>query len=264
MVSGSGTLKAALDEAVRGAVQNKRVAIAFSGGLDSGIIAAMAREYAEEAMLYTVGSEDSHDLREAVASAKELGMHLIHIPIGEDEVINSLREMIKVTGTKDPVVLSFELPLFQVCKNCREADVLSGQGADELFAGYSKYVGLDRSSLEKMIEDDVKKLNEVTLVHESRVADHFGKNVRYPFLDSLVMQKADEIDVDERIPGDDPMSRKKALRDVAEMMGCISISLKGKKAAQYGSGAMAIIKKICRDRNMTYSELIEALSEEAE
>jgi len=262
MICESGPLKKALEDAVCGAVSGKEIAVAFSGGLDSGIVAALAKEYAKEATLYTAGSKDSHDIREAESSAEELGMRLVRIEITEDDVLEGLREMIRITGTKDPVTLSFELPLFFVCRDCKEKDIIGGQGADELFIGYSKYVGLGEEALRKMAADDMEKLSEYTLPHEMKVAAHFGKMIHYPFLNEKVKEEAARLGVDPIIPTDDPSSRKKVLRDVSGTMGYAGISAKEKKAAQYGSGAMAMIKKICRNRKMTYAELIESICTE--
>ncbi|MDR0309838.1 MAG: asparagine synthase [Candidatus Methanoplasma sp.] len=261
MAGDIGRLKKALENAVCSAVSSKRIAVAFSGGLDSGIIAAVAGEYAEKATLYTVGSEGAHDAREAVASAEELQMDLTHILITEEDVMEGLREMIRITGTKDPVTLSFELPFFHVCKNCREEEIIGGLGADELFAGYSKYIGVGPEDLEKMMAEDTRRLLEITVPHERMIAGHFGKKIHYPFLDEAVVKEAGRFDV-LMIQADDPTARKRPLREVAGAMGLRSISSKEKKAAQYGSGAMNIIKKICRKNNTTYADLVGSICEE--
>jgi asparagine synthase (glutamine-hydrolysing) len=255
-------LKDALEQAVRDGASGINVGIAFSGGLDSGIVAAFAKMYAKNITLYTVGSEGSHDLREAEAAAKDLGIHLVHIPVAEGDILDSLREMMAITWTRDPVTLSFELPLFFVCKHCTEEIILTGQGADELFAGYSRYVGLEKDDLKKMMSLDLEKLLESTLIHEKKVAKHFGKKLCYPFLNERVIEAAESFGIDVIAPGTDPTSRKRVLREVADMIGCGCISAKEKKAAQYGSGIMAMIKKICKSKNITYAELIDELSGE--
>ena len=262
MTSGPGSLREALDRAVCVAVSGRNTAVAFSGGLDSGIVAAMVKEHAEQATLYTVGTENSHDVREAETSAGELGMPWVRIPVCEDDIIEGLREMIAVTGTKDPVTLSFELPLFFVCKNCREHDVIAGQGADELFAGYSKYIGLGAEDLRMRMAADMRTLLDITLPHEKKVAEHFGKRIHYPFLDEAAVREAGMFDLGDIAPSDDPASRKRILREISDMLGYRGISGKEKKAAQYGSGVMTLIKKICRNKGVTYAELIRMLSDE--
>jgi asparagine synthase (glutamine-hydrolysing) len=255
-------LRNALEGAIRCAISGKDTAVAFSGGLDSGIVAFFVKEHAKSATLYTVGTESSHDIGEALSAAEELGMSLKIIPLTEDNVKEGLREMIHITGTKDPVVLSFELPLYFVCKYCSENDIIGGQGADELFAGYSKYSGLSKDALKKKTAEDLEKLRNITIPHEKKIAEHFGKRIHHPFLDQKVIEAADKME-DDIVP-DDPAERKKALREVAVSIGLESISKKEKKAAQYSSGAMALIKRISKKNNVTYTELIEDLSKEAE
>ncbi|MCL1978970.1 MAG: asparagine synthase-related protein [Methanomassiliicoccaceae archaeon] len=261
MTSDPGPLSKALDNAIRNAVSGKDVGIAFSGGLDSGVVAAIAGEYAAKARLYTVGSKDSRDVEEARSSAEELRMEWAHIPLTEDGVKEGLREMISITGTKDPVTLSFELPLFFVCMNCEEEEIITGQGADELFAGYSKYIGLSGDDLKRRTAEDMRKLSEVTIPHERKVAEHFGKKIHYPFLDKEVVKEARAAD-NGCAPDGSPGSRKRTLREVSDIIGCPWLSVKEKRSAQYSSGAMALIKKICRDGGMTYAELIGTLSGE--
>jgi len=258
MTSGPESLRKALDIAIRDAVSGKDVAVAFSGGLDSGIVAAVAKEYADNVILYTVGTDNSHDVKEAETSAEDLGMEWVHISITEGEVLDCLREMISITGTRDPITLSFEIPLFFVCKDCKEKDVITGQGADELFAGYSRYIGLTEDGLRTKITEDRRKLSEYTLPHEKKVAEHFCKTIRYPFLDREVLDTVNDLKIF-TAPTDDPMSRKAVLREVSGLMGYPNFSIKEKKAAQYGSGAMTLIKKICKEKNTTYAGLIEIL-----
>jgi len=262
MIGGPESLKNALEDAVRKAVFGKRFAVAFSGGLDSGIIAAIAKKYADGATLYTVGSKDSHDVREACSSAGELGMRWVHIPMTRYDVLECLREMINITRTRDPVTLSFEIPLYFVCKNCTEKEIIGGQGADELFAGYSKYIGLNEEELKGRMAEDMRKLSDETLLHEERIADHFGKNMHYPYLDGKVIEAAGCLEFSAVSHSDGPLARKKVLREVSDLIGYPNISTKEKKAAQYGSGAMALIKKICKEENVTYTELIDSLCRE--
>ncbi|MDR1405220.1 MAG: asparagine synthase [Candidatus Methanoplasma sp.] len=259
MADSPGKLGEALDGAVMDAVSGKNIAVAFSGGLDSGIVAAMAKKYASRVTLYTVGSEGSHDIGEAERSAGELGMPLVRIILTENEVAEGLAEIIGITGTSDIVTLSFELPLFFVCRNCAEDEIIGGQGADELFGGYFKYIGLNTEDLRMKMAEDLDKLRNLTLPHEKKVAEHFGKTIHYPFLNDAVIRIAEDSDC-LSAGTSDPLSRKRAVREVSEAMGYPGIAAKEKKAAQYGSGTMAAIKKICRSRNITYSELIDRLS----
>ena len=69
----SEELTASLRSAVRRMVEGKDVAVAFSGGLDSGIVAAMTKEYAHSVKLYTAGVQDAYDVLESKEVAGILG-----------------------------------------------------------------------------------------------------------------------------------------------------------------------------------------------
>ncbi len=256
MVPDSTDIKDAFSGFIKESVSGKHVAIAFSGGLDSGVVAAIAKDYAESVKLYVVGTPGSHDVKVAEESAKELGLPLTILDLNKEIVKDALTESIKLTKTTDPVTLSFEIPLFIVCSNCGEEIILTGQGADELFYGYSKYVGLSIEELKQQSEEDRTKLNDCTLPHESKVANRFGKKTIYPYLDDNVMKSVSKIPLSELMPEDED-NRKTVLKSLCSDLGYPGIAERKKKAAQYGSGAMTLIRSICKEDNCTFPEWIQ-------
>ena len=257
----SENLENALVSAVKSQVQGEDVAVAFSGGLDSGLVAAIAKEHARSVTLYTSGKDNSYDVVMAQEMSEKLGLPWLHIPLNEDNIEARLREMISITGTSSPLTLSFELPLFFVCRTVREKYVLSGQGSDELFAGYSKYIGLPVEELDRMRKADMGKLISSTIPHETKVADHFGRKVLYPYMDPLVTMQVNAMDLKELIPTDQD-HRKMLLRQVATNLGYPFIAEKKKKAAQYGSGTMDLVRKVASDQGLTYAELVDKIYKE--
>ncbi|MBR4686295.1 asparagine synthase-related protein [Methanomassiliicoccales archaeon LGM-RCC1] len=251
-------LQNALVSAIKSQVQGEDIAVAFSGGLDSGLVAAIAKEYARSVTLYTSGKDQSYDVVMAQEMSERLGLPWLHIPLTEDNIEARLREMISITGTSSPLTLSFELPLFFVCRTVREKYVLSGQGSDELFAGYSKYIGLSIDELDRMRKADLGKLISSTIPHETKVADHFGRKVLYPYMDSIVTMQVNALDLNELKPADAD-HRKILLRQVATNLGYPFIAEKKKKAAQYGSGTMDLVRKVAENKGMTYAELVDSI-----
>ncbi|MDR0198458.1 MAG: asparagine synthase [Methanomassiliicoccaceae archaeon] len=245
-------LISSLDESVREAVDGKRVAIAFSGGLDSGIVATLCKRYAA-VTLYTVGIRDAYDVKAAEGMAKVLGLPWRHLEISEENLEKELPEMIRITGTVNPITLSFEVPLYFVLKHSDETIVLGGQGADELFAGYSKYIGLSKERFEDAVRNDMAQLLDVTLAHERTVASYFGKKVIYPYLDERVVDLVNGIGISGVSEGE---VRKPLLRDVARSLGQPELAEKPKKAAQYGSGTMVAMRSMAKKRKMTVREMV--------
>ena len=252
-------LTTALDAAVESMVSGKDVAVAFSGGLDSGIIAVLTKRYARSVKLYTVGAKGSYDVEAATEMASLLDMDWEHIVMDEENLEAGLRDAISVTGTVDPVVLSFEVPLMYILPYIGEQTVIGGQGADEVFFGYSKYLGLSEDDLRRMSAEDMDKLNNVTRVHESRMAERYGKTILYPYLDERVLGEASKIPFGEVRPTDN--GRKMPLRESARQLGYPEIADKPKKAAQYGTGAMNMMKHIAKSRSMTVGDYILSLKD---
>ena len=64
----------AIESAVRKACEGKEVGIAFSGGMDSGLVAALAKKYARSVTCYTCGTDDSFDVAAGRELAEKLGL----------------------------------------------------------------------------------------------------------------------------------------------------------------------------------------------
>ena len=125
----------ALEESVRSVCEGKRVGIAFSGGMDSGLLAALASKYAKSVTCYTCGTDDAFDVAAGTELAEMLNLPWVHCRISDDDIEDTIRELILATGVSDPFTISYELQLFTVCRDADERVILSGQGSDEYFGG---------------------------------------------------------------------------------------------------------------------------------
>jgi asparagine synthase (glutamine-hydrolysing) len=111
-------------------------AIAFSGGLDSAILAARL-----DAPLYTVGFPGSHDIEAAKTAAALLDRELTVVTLGQDRLRRALPDVVAATGRTNAMDIQIALPLYILAQEVRAdgyEQLLLGQGADELFGGYAK------------------------------------------------------------------------------------------------------------------------------
>lgn len=242
-------LKRALYDAVSGNVPEARVAVAFSGGVDSSLLAKICRDLGKQVMLLTVGFPSSHDIGFAKGIASKMGMEhkALEIDYGDfPENLRRVRQAIKCENTSH---IENCIAYFYVCKLAKENSldiVLSANGCDELFCGYDGYrraYGGGEAAITKLMDEKIA--NEFTLMAEiATVAGQFGVAVRQPFLSREFIEFAKTIPVDEKIKGPDDMTRKHVLRQAALSIGVPEESaMKPKKALQYGSSIHKYFKK---------------------
>jgi len=251
-------LESSMQELKRSCPDGK-VGVAFSGGLDSSIIGYLAMRHLRPTF-YVVGFKGSKDVRNAIDSfLRMFGEHSMEslrvIYITDDDVVEALKEFSKL-GLEDILIASFEVPLYITLKHSKESIIISGQGADELFGGYKKY--LENPSL---MRDDFKRLLEVTVPFEDKLAKIFNKRIIRPYLMDAVISIAKELSIEEKIYEG---IRKLALRRVAYLLSLPwEIITREKKAAQYGSGVMKSIRKIARSLGVDLRDVLKVLSNES-
>lgn len=231
------------------------VAISFSGGLDSSILASIASEYCTP-HLYTVGIEDSHDISVARTTSEKLGLPWEKIVITEEDIIDAIPKLVAIIFDLNPLVLSYELPLYFVASNAKESILVSGQGADELFGGYKRYELLSLEEREKSMNEDLTKLLNIGINLERKIAAHFDKVIVHPYLSPQFIDLVRNIPIDERMKDG---LRKGLLRNVARILALDEIADCEKKAAQYGSGIMKVLKNAARKRKLHLKEYVQQL-----
>jgi len=148
------------------------------------------------------------------------------------------------------------MPLYLVLGVAGEDLLLCGQGADELYAGYSRYRSMDEAAMRSAMAHDIKALITQGMDIEKRAAEAFGKTLVHPFLDPEVIKVSIDLPLDMLLRGDE---NKAILRDVGRALGLGPIADRKKKAAQYGSGIMDAMKAMAKREGLTLGEMVDRL-----
>ena len=181
----------AIRATLEGAVRKRLMAdvplgISLSGGLDSSIVAYLAREDVERLDTFAVGMEGSADLAAARVVARRLGTRHHEYVYTEQEVREVLPEVIYALESCDVALVRSAVPNSFLARLAADhvKVILTGEGADELYAGYAYLRGLDDpAALHQELRHITGALHNTNLQRADRLAMAFGLEARVPFLD---------------------------------------------------------------------------------
>lgn len=246
-----------LEEAFKRAVLERRdgAAVAFSGGVDSSLVA-----YYADTTLYAVGLEGSHDLKQARHAAVEMGMELWTREVGMRDVEDCLPRVIGAVETTNPLQVSIALPMYLTAEAIAEDGyraMLTGQGADELFGGYKRYEDMDPEEQARAVGEDVRGTGRQNIDRDYMATGVWGVDLRSPYLAREVIRVGLSLAPNLRVKPNGAGKayiRKYVLRLLADRVLPREIAWKGKKAMQYGTGVSSAIDKLARQSGFKRSE----------
>lgn len=212
----------------------------LSGGLDSSIIAALARQKLDELHTFAVGLEGSADLLAARRVAQHLDtIHHEHV-ITRDEVRRDLPEILFHLESFDRDLVRSAIPCWYVSRLASERVkvVLTGEGADELFAGYTYYREYDDPlALHEELLRSILSMHNINLQRVDRMTMAHGIEGRVPFLDTAMIEVAMSIPAEEKLRRiGDKQVEKWILRKAFEDMLPSEILWRDKVQFDEGSG----------------------------
>ena len=254
-------LLAEIERAVSGAAGGRGpVGVAYSGGVDSSVVAAVCSRAGLGPVLLTVGFAGSHDARFAQVAARTAGLPHHTMLIGDGggagdpaapPFAATAAEAVRATGGGDPSRTENCIAFYYIALLARSRGlrtVLTGNGFDELFCGYDAYrraleragvrdgdLGAVRRVVEPMVGERVARELSV-MADAGRFAARHGVLLAQPLLSGRFVSYAAGLPVSCKVTGPGDLLRKHAVRRLAAGLGVPPTSaLKRKKAIQYGS-----------------------------
>ena len=161
-----------------------------SGGLDSSLVAAIAADHIPHLHTFVVGMKDedgnvSDDIKAARIAAKHIGSTHHELIFTEEQYCNALPEVIHKLESYDPSLVRCAVPCYFTCKLAADyvTVVLTGEGADELFAGYHYMKHFPEDKLHSEARRCIGNLHNINLQRADRMGMFFSLELRVPFLD---------------------------------------------------------------------------------
>ena len=271
MASAVEAYRKALVDAMEKRVQDfQRIGIIFSGGIDSVLIAYLAAKMVPEVICYTGGVTGSSDIVYASQIADRLGLKLKVCELDQEGVERLIPEVMNVIEDSNAGQVEVALPVYSAVKLAHEDGIkvmLTGQGADELFGGYSWYAKVvekeDYKMLRRHMIEDLLLLYKETLEREDKITMAHSIELREPFLDPEVIKVALATSLRLNIRGGGDSFGKHVHRKLAETLGIPGdIAYRIKEAAQHGSGMHGMLDAIARKHGFEDSTVPDIYLEE--
>jgi asparagine synthase (glutamine-hydrolysing) len=215
----------------------------ISGGLDSGLVLALAAATGKEVTAYTAVLESSsEDARAARRLCSELGIRLVEVPMKVDrDAVGQAIEAIEIPSKAQIEIATMCIPLARRIAADGFKACLSGEAADELFGGYGNFcikaskatdaevVQLRKDALAKMARGNFVRCNKAFMAA--------GIECRLPFMEQSLVESAVQLTKSANPPG------KKLLKEAARSVLPRWVIARRKDTFQGGTGASSWIAK---------------------
>jgi asparagine synthase (glutamine-hydrolysing) len=255
----------AYDKAIRSSMRKRiqgrsRVGIIFSGGIDSFLIAHLARQMGIPFTCYAAGRDQgAPDLEWARRTAEEFGFPIKTMPLSIEDIERLIPEVIHDIEDQSLNQVEVAIPIYASVRMAQEAGervILTGQGADELFGGYPWYATIvDREGYTEFVDrswEDACLLYKECLEREDKIAMAHSMELRVPYLDPEVFETAFAIAPFLKIhPGGDKTQKW------IHRLYCLSqgvpetIAMRGKEAAQHGANVHDAFEELAEKSGLT-------------
>ena len=190
MTTGCQELVRRLQESV---MRHRSDALLLSGGLDSSILASLLRPRYAVTCSFGKDSPDSDFAREV--AGKFCG-ECVRVVISPESMLELVEQAVQIFKTFDPIEIrnsAVALAGLQQAMADGYSKVMTGDGGDELFAGYN-YLSRYFSDPAKL-EVELRRLWKVMHFSSQRIGDHLGIKVMAPYLDPEFMEYAKSLPI---------------------------------------------------------------------
>jgi len=208
--------------------------VLLSGGLDSSVTSALAKQYAAmrvesgdqqaawwpQLHSFSVGLEGSPDLAAAQKVAEHIGTVHHEIKFTIQEGLDAIRDVVYHLETYDITTIRASTPMYLMARAIKALGikmVLSGEGADELFGGYLYFH--KAPTAKDFHEETVRKLDKLhqyDCLRANKSLAAWGIEGRVPFLDKEFMDVAMRINPKDKMINKERMEKwviRKAFED---------------------------------------------------
>ena len=235
-----------LKELLVKSLPKQSVALLFSGGVDSLVLAKLMKDNNVDFEAFVAGAEDSEDVKSAKNAAKKFGFKVNVKIISKKDVEKKIPELISAIGEINPIKTGVGLVKLFALEDAKKHDfthAVIGSGADELFAGYARM----KTNTEEQCKTLVNSYDDDN-AYLLKIAKHAGVELILPYMNKEIIDFAMSVPVNQKV---DEKTNKIVLRKLGEQIGLGEFAQRKKTAAQYGSDVDKMIEKLAKPKTKT-------------
>ncbi len=214
--------------------------ISLSGGLDSTILTYFLKEKKPKAISVIARDFPSQDLTFCQLVSQKFKVPLTIINVDTSEILEAIKGTISILKNFNDIEIRNNIVMYIAIKYVKEngsRGIITGDGADELFAGYNF---LKKKSKEDL-EAEIQRICSIMHFPSQKIGDFFGVSVESPFLDEEIIELSKKIPVNLKISLKDGVKYGKwILRKTFESKIPFQIAWREKSAMQDGAGTSGL------------------------
>ena len=172
--------------------------IALSGGLDSSILAHLRKDQKPQAITIITKDFLGTDLTFAQIVAKHTRLNLSLMQVTMEEVLDSINETIKILDNFNDIEIRNSIVPHLYLSSLKKKGVnsiITGDGADEIFAGYNFLLKKSNDEL----DDELERIKKIMHFPSKDIAKSLNMKVENPFLNENVIKFSDSIPISRKI-----------------------------------------------------------------
>ena len=190
-----------LNQAVARVIRSDHAGAWLSGGLDSSTISALVSKFTNRLSTFVAGLKDAPDVRFAREVADFIGSEHHEVVVNLKDLIKALPDVIYHLESFDALLVRSAITNYLVSEVASRhvGEVFSGEGGDELFAGYDYLRSIPHEDLEGELENITSSLHNTALQRVDRCASAFGLVAHTIFTEPEIVEFAFSIPVEYKI-----------------------------------------------------------------
>mgnify|MGYP001450354839 CR=1 FL=1 len=214
--------------------------IALSGGLDSTIIAYFLKERKPNAIAVIAKDFVGNDLVYCQRVSKEFDIPLTINHVSTEDILSAIEDTIKILKNFNDIEIRNNIVMYLAIKWAKEQNytgIITGDGADELFAGYGFLINKSEDELDK----EIQRVCAVMHFPTQKIGKALGVTIESPFLDKEIIEFAKTIPSNLKVRNEDIKRHGKwILRKTFEEKIPQQIAWREKSPMQDGSGTVGL------------------------